>query len=158
MKDENAETLTQDGRQELLLTAQRNSEVMTGEYPSSMSIDPTCQAEDSVSHSTEVVREQSQGIKAPDTHAPVDSVEYTHNSGKIRVQDEQPQYIGEDISSFMTPRPGLTSGLIKRETVVDASDRVRLERSSIDTDVRPALPAHIQHSKGNRRPPAGSKR
>ena len=90
MKEKNAETLTADGRQDLLLTAQRNSEVMTGECPSSYSIDQTCQAEDSVSHTTEVAGQQSQGIRAKSKQANQDNRETNHNSGKIRVQDEQP--------------------------------------------------------------------
>mmetsp|Transcript_27873 Transcript_27873/g.37233 ORF Transcript_27873/g.37233 Transcript_27873/m.37233 type:complete len:107 (+) Transcript_27873:1699-2019(+) len=106
-----------------------------------------------------MVRGEAGGIRSKTQYASNrNAAEMSHNSGKIRVQDEQPRQIGEDISSFMTPRPGITSGLIKREIVIDASSRVRLERSSVETEVQPAMPKHIQHSKGSRRSPAGAQR
>ena len=152
------DAMTEEGRQDLLLKAQRNSDVVTGEGQSSMSIDNTYNTHDSVSNNTEMARNEAQ-INAQIKKSKAEGQDQSsRNKGKIRVQDEQPPPIVEDISSFMTPRPGLHSGLIKRETPADIQERARLERSSVDTEIRPAVPAHIQHSKGTRRAPAGHKR
>jgi len=63
----------------------RNSEIMTAEYPSRLSIDPAYQVADTVSQDTEPVNARciSHQIKGP---AGVGSG--GNQSGKIRVQDE----------------------------------------------------------------------
>ena len=60
LKDKNVDAKTEEGRQDLLLKAQRNSDVVTGEGQSSMSIDNTYNNDDSVSNNTEMARNEAQ--------------------------------------------------------------------------------------------------